>query len=77
VTYLYDQMCQKQELGFIEEFGHVPNGTRSGDGARTIGNMIFPPFGGILERESTQPSLSSTDFQSKPKKLQLHLRDNG
>jgi hypothetical protein len=78
VTYLYDQMCQKQELGFIEEYGHVPNGTRSnGDGARTVGNMIFPAFGGIVERESTQPSLSSVEFHSKPKKLQLFLRNNG
>lgn len=50
VTFLWDQVAQKREMGFIEEYGSVPNGTRSpGDGARKVGRMIFPAFGGILE----------------------------
>lgn len=55
VTFLWDQVAQKREMGFIEEYGSVPNGTRSpGDGARKVGRMIFPAFGGILEGVESQ-----------------------
>lgn len=49
ILYLFDQVKQRREMGFVRESGHVPNGSRSGDGCRTIGNMIYPAFGGMLE----------------------------
>jgi hypothetical protein len=53
VAFFWDQICQKKEMGFIEEYGHVPNGTREqGDGVHKIGHMIYPAFGGILEGAS-------------------------
>jgi hypothetical protein len=56
-AYFYDQICQKREMGFIGEYGVIPNGTRkNGEGARTIGNMIYPSFGGLLEETVMTPS---------------------
>jgi len=50
VEYLMKQFKEKKEDGFIREYGIVPNGTRSkGEGARGIGRMIYPAFGGMLE----------------------------
>jgi hypothetical protein len=50
VRYLYDQMTEKRTMGFIKEYGNVPNGTRTpGDGCRSVGNMIYPAFGGRVE----------------------------
>lgn len=60
VLYLFDQVKQKRELGFIRESGHIPNGSRHGGGCRTIGNMIYPSFGGMLER-TVETETSPTD----------------
>lgn len=55
VEYLFHQIKEKREDGFIREYGIVPNGTRSkGEGARGIGHMIYPAFGGALEGVETE-----------------------
>lgn len=91
VAYLFDQVMQKREMGFIKEYGQVPNGSRSGDGCRTIGKMIYPAFGGMLEGlegasdQGSQPEslqtpislpLSSEDFEKPPEKIVFLMRRN-
>lgn len=92
ILYLFDQVKQKREMGFIREFGHVPNGSRSGDGCRTIGKMIYPAFGGMLEGsegdsdqgsqpESLQapapPTFPSSGFRPRPEKIMVYMKKNG
>lgn len=46
----YRQIKQRQEMGFDPNHGVIPNGARSrGEGARGIGRMMFPAYGGMLE----------------------------
>jgi hypothetical protein len=41
---------QRQNLGFDADHGVIPNGARSrGEGARGIGRMMYPAYGGMLE----------------------------
>lgn len=92
VAYLFDQVTQKREMGFIREYGHIPNGARKGDGCRTIGKMIYPAFGGMLEGsegasdQGSQPEslktpvplpLSSKDLENSRKKIVFHIGENG
>jgi hypothetical protein len=66
-AYYYDQICQKREMGFIGEYGVIPNGTRkNGDGARTIGNMIYPAFGGMLEGSKNDGDVVPSDVKPSP-----------
>lgn len=91
ILYLFDQVKQVREMGFVRENGHVPNGSRSGDGCRTIGNMIYPSFGGMLEGGNTQVSddaltqpvslpsstFSSRSFEKRPEKIMVYMKKNG
>ena len=46
----FRQIKESRELGFLPEYGKVPNGSRKpGDGCRTPGRMIYPAFGGKIE----------------------------
>lgn len=48
--YYLAQLDQKRKMGYIEEYGIIPNGNRSrGEGARGIGRMIFPAIPGWQE----------------------------
>lgn len=92
ILYLFDQVKQRREMGFVRESGHVPNGSRSGDGCRTIGNMIYPAFGGMLEGsegasdQGPQPEslktpvplpFSSRGFRNPPEKIMVYMKKNG
>lgn len=47
----FRQIKHKQELGFDPSYGVIPNGARPrGEGARGIGRMLFPAYGGMLEQ---------------------------
>ncbi len=55
--FLWDQVKQKRDFGFIEEYGIIPNGNRTrGEGARGIGRMIYEPLGIKVEERSIEPS---------------------
>jgi hypothetical protein len=69
VLYWYNQIKEKRDMGFIPEYGIIPNGNRSkGEGARGIGRMIFPAYGGMLEgvTEATLPAVSPGKSPSSP-----------
>lgn len=67
VEYLMGQMKEKREDGFIREYGIVPNGTRSkGEGARTLGRMIYPALGGKLEEQNPTVARSGSTLERQP-----------
>lgn len=82
VMFLWNQVDQKRTMGFIEEYGIIPNGNRSrGEGARGIGRMIYPPLGveieGPLPQKSTELSgsvgLRESDVGVKPGNISAPL----
>ncbi len=72
VAYYSEQIKQKRTLGFVPEFGHIPNGDRShGEGARTIGRMIYNPLG--LEIEGVTETTLPVEMPGKPSPSPLLL----
>lgn len=52
VEYLMSQIKEQRQNGFVKERGVIPNGRRSKGASRSIGNMIYPAFGGMLEDDT-------------------------
>jgi hypothetical protein len=77
--HLMSQIKEKREKGFVEEYGIVPNGRRAKKtGARGLGRMIYPAFGGILEGDEVRaktpetpppPIFSSNETEVEPEKI--------